>query len=350
MIRARIAILAATALVAALALAPPAIPGAQAQSSIGEMLRAQRPDANAEPIEVKIGCGVIDKANCAIVVPALAAAAQAASGSGRAVNLTRLTSTGSVQSAEAVCAGIVQAAVVQSDVADLLARPAEAKGVRDPLQGACAGKFRILGQPIYPYIGFLAVRASQPDQFDKLIDSLGPNQRLRVAVGGVGSGGETTMQRILAVRQDWKRHVELRNEPASTAIQALKDGNLDAVFVMDGIESPWPEAVLAQKDQRGRPVFAFADMRPGREVTGGRGPKDGAGRPLYTRFTLASGLFRDTRVVSTPAVLIVSEAFARTPEGERAIRVLGEAVERAVPGIRSATRTPTDWDPQSNAF
>lgn len=331
------------------AAAAPSAPG-PSRAQIGDLLRAQRPASEASPIEVKIGCGVAEKANCAIVVPALAAAAQQSGGSGRGVALSRLTSTGSVQSSEALCAGLIQAAVVQADVADLLSRPAEAKGVRDPLEGGCAGRFRVVGQPLYPYIGFLAVRAGQPDSMDKLISALGPSQRLRVAVGAPGSGGEVTMQRILALKPDWKSHVELRNEPASTAIQSLKDGNLDAVFVMDGIESPWPESVLAQKDSRGRPIFAFADMRPGRQVTGQGGPKDAARRPLYTRFTLASGLFRDTRVVSTPAVLIVSEAFARTPEGERAIRVLGEAVERAAPTIRSATKTPTDWDPQSNAF
>lgn len=183
-----------------------------------------------------------------------------------------------------------------------------------------------------------------------LVPALGPIQRLRVAAGAPGSGGEVTMHRILALKPDWNSHVELRNEPASTAIRSLKHGNPHAVFVLDGIESPWLESVLAQKDSRGRPISAFAEMRPGRQVTGQGGPKEAARRPLSARVTLASGLFRDTRVVSTPAVPIVSEAFARTPEGERAIRVLGEAVGRAVPTVRSATRTPTDWDPQSNAF
>jgi hypothetical protein len=235
-------------------------------------------------------------------------------------------------------------------VADLLLRPASAKGVTDPAGGQCAGKFIQVGQPLYPYVLGLITRANGPDSFDRLISHLADNARLRVAAGAPGSGGRVTLERILAARPEWSSKVQVLDESTSTALLGLRDGRIDAVFVMDGIESPFFAQLQNEKDERGRPRFTFADMRPGRTVTGSSGPKDANNRPLYTLFTLAPGWMHSTKVPSTPAVLIVNTEFSRTPEGQRAVQVLHAAVDSAVRDIRAQTKTPADWNPDSNEF
>jgi TRAP-type uncharacterized transport system substrate-binding protein len=169
----------------------------------------------AETIEVEVACGKLDKENCAIVVPEINAKTVPQN-----VRLKPLESKGSVESVNGLCDGDINIAVVQADV--LAARAAKPD---------CTGKLAVLGSPLYPYEGFMIVRAEgRESKFGDLVGALKPGSVLRVAAGGSGSGGEATLRNLLAAaperqaaedalpaiaakagaRPDWKQDFERR--------------------------------------------------------------------------------------------------------------------------------------------
>jgi len=155
--------------------------GPGAADSLSERRAAKEAAPSAE---IEVACGKLDKENCAIVVPEINAKTVPVG-----VRLKPLESKGSVESANGLCDGDVQIAIVQMDV--LVQRAAKPD---------CAGKVVVLGSPFYPYQGFMVVREeTREDKFGEMVGNLKQGAVLRVAAGGSGSGGEATLRAILRI-------------------------------------------------------------------------------------------------------------------------------------------------------
>src|SRR3984893_2065902 len=188
-----------------------------------------------ETIEVEVACGKLDKENCAVVVPEINSKTVS-----QGVRLKPVESKGSVESINGLCDGDIGVAVVQADV--LAARV----GKPD-----CTGKVVVLGAPLYPYEGFMLVRAdTREDKFGDLVNNLKLGTVLRVAAGGSGSGGELTLRNILADAPEWKQIIDIQPDASATALNKLRDRQIDAFFVMDGPQSPLLQEVRETVDPK----------------------------------------------------------------------------------------------------
>jgi TRAP-type uncharacterized transport system substrate-binding protein len=293
--------------------------GAQAES-LSERRAAKE---KAETTEVEVACGKLDKENCAIVVPEINAKSVT-----RGVRLKPLESKGSVESVEGLCEGDVMAAVVQADV--LAAR------VQKP---DCAGKVVALGGPLYPYQGFMVVRAeTRDDKFADMINHIKSGSVLRVAAGGPGSGGELTLRGILSATPEWKQLVDIQPDGSATALNKLRDRQLDAFFVMDGPRSPLLQEVRETIDPKTKErVFKFLDMRPAEKLLG----LQLNGRRLYATATIEPGWFNAIKSISTPALLVVRDDFyQKDPAVAAKIR---QSAEDALPVIAVRAGARPDW-------
>jgi TRAP-type uncharacterized transport system substrate-binding protein len=309
-------------LAAVASLLPLAIAAAAPASSESLSERRAAKD-KAEMVEVEVACGKLDKENCAVVVPEINTKTVSQN-----VRLKPLVSKGSVESVNGLCDGDVQMAVVQADV--LAIRSAKPD---------CAGKVVALGRPLYPYQGFMVVRADQHEsKFGDMIARLAPATVLKVAAGGSGSGGELTLRNILANAPDWKQLVDISPDGSETALNKLRDRQIDAFFVMDGPQSPLLQEVRDTVDPKTKQrVFKFADLRPSDKLFA----IPFNGRTLYAVATLESGWFSATKTISTPAVIAVREDFYRTyPEVTAKVR---QAAEDALPAIAAKAGAKPDW-------
>lgn len=303
------------ALVAAVLLADPCI-----AQSLSER-RASR-DA-AQSIEVEVACGKLDKENCAIVVPEINTKTLTGG-----VRLKPLESKGSVESVNGLCDGDVQVAVVQADV---LAQRAS--------KPDCAGKIVVLGSPLYPYQGFMVVREeTREDKFGDMVGHLERGAVLRVAAGGSGSGGEATLRTILGHAPEWKQIVDIGPDGSATALNKLRDRELDAFFVMDGPHSPLLQEVRETIDPKSKKrVFKFVDMRPSQKLL----DVQFNGRALYSTATLESGWFTAIKSISTPAVIAIRDDYYRAqPTLSAKIR---QAAEDALPSIAAKAGALPNW-------
>jgi TRAP-type uncharacterized transport system substrate-binding protein len=294
--------------------------GPAAAESLSERRAAKD---KAETIEIEIACGKLDKENCAIVAPEISSKTAAAG-----VRLKLLESRGSVESVNGLCDGDVQIAVAQADVV------AARAGKPD-----CAGKVALLGAPLYPYEGFMVVRSeTRESKFSDLIGNLKSGAVLRIAAGGSGSGGELTLRNVLASEPEWKLLVDIHPDGSATALNKLRDHQIDAFFVMDGPHSPLLQEVRETVDPKTKQrVFKFVDFRPGERISGMRFN----GRGLYATATLESGWFSAIRSISTPAVIAIREDFYRTrPAVAAKIR---QAAEDASPAIAARAGARPDW-------
>ena len=294
--------------------------GAAAAESLSERRAAKE---KTGVVEVEVACGKLDKENCAVVVPEINAKTV-----GQNVRLKPLASKGSVESVDGLCDGDVQVAVVQADV--LAVRSAKPD---------CAGKVVALGRPLYPYQGFMVVRADQREsRFGDMLSSLPPGTVLRVAAGGSGSGGDLTLRNILANAPEWKQLVDISPDGSETALNKLRDHQLDAFFVMDGPQSPLLQDVRDTTDPKTKQrVFKFVDLRPGDKLLA----LPFNGRSLYATATLESGWFSAIKSIATPAVIAVRDDFYRTyPEVTAKIRQGGED---ALPAIAAKAGAKPDW-------
>ncbi|RBP03090.1 NMT1 family protein [Roseiarcus fermentans] len=299
----------------ALAAATPASP-----ESLSERRAAKD---KTETVEVEVACGKLDKENCAVVIPEINAKTVAQN-----VRLKPLASKGSVESVDGLCDGDVQVAVVQADV--LAARSARPD---------CAGKVVALGRPLYPYEGFMVVRADQREsKFGDMVAGLASGTVLRVAAGGSGSGGDLTLRNILASAPDWKQLVDISPDGSETALNKLRDRQLDAFFVMDGPQSPLLQDVRDTVDPKTKQrVFKFVDLRPGDKLLA----IPFNGRSLYATVTLESGWFSAIKSISTPAVIAVRDDFyQKYPDVTAKIRQGGED---ALPAIAAKAGARPDW-------
>lgn len=300
--------------------------GAMAQGTLGDRLRQQQPSAFA-PVTVQVACGRLDKSNCGQVIPRLLEHL------GPNTILRPVESEGSIESTTGVCEGVVEAAIAQRD------------SVNQRVRRDCVGKVDLVGRPLYPYYGYLVVAASnRADSIEDLVRNVGQGQTVRIAAGSETSGGQTTMQAMLDANPAWKRAVTVSNYSQDTALQRITSGSIDAFFVMDSPHSELLENIRSSVDAREKRVFKFLDVRPG---SGFYGLKDWRNQFLYQEVVLEGGIFSSTKTVSTDAVLIMGNAFRENRQngGTRAAEALGNAVERAVPGILADTRAPRDWTP-----
>jgi hypothetical protein len=243
-------------------------------SSFGESdacrfsVRAPRRQGKGETIEVEVACGKLDKENCAVVVPEINSKTVS-----QGVRLKPLESKGSVESINGLCDGDIGVAFVQTDV--LAARV----GKPD-----CTGKVFVLGAPLYPYEGFMVVRGdTREDKFGDLVNNLKPGTVLRVAAGGSGSGGELTLRNILADAPEWKQIIDIQPDASATALNKLRDRQIDAFFVMDGPQSPLLQEVRETVDPKTKQrIFKFIDVRPSDKLLG----VQFNGRGLYATATI----------------------------------------------------------------
>jgi TRAP-type uncharacterized transport system substrate-binding protein len=274
-------------------------------------------------VEIEVACGKLDKENCAIVVPEIAAKTAAS-----AVRLKPLESKGSVESINGLCDGDVGMAVVQADV--LAARV----GKPD-----CVGKVVLLGSPLYPYQGFMIVRADmRPDAFAELVDGLKPGNVLRVAAGGPGSGGELTLRNILAESPEWKKRIDIAPDGAATALNKLMDRQLDAFFVMDGPQSPLLQEVRETLDGKTKQrAFKFVDIRPTNKLL----TLDLNAHRLYGLATIEARWFSAIRTISTPAVIAIRDDLYKAESN--AVSKIRQAAEDALPTIAAKTGARPDW-------
>ncbi len=304
----------AASLIALLAVAP----------AVGQSLSERRAaKEKVETVEVEVACGKLDKENCAVVVPEINVKTVSQN-----VRLKPLESKGSVESVDGLCGGDVQMAVVQADV--LAVRSAKPD---------CAGKVVALGRPLFPYEGFMVVRADQREsKFGDMIDRLASGTVLRVAAGGSGSGGDLTFRNILANAPEWKQLVDISSDGAATALNKLSDRQIDAFFVMDGPQSPLLQAVRDTVDPKTKQrLYKFVDLRPSDKLLA----LPFNGRSLYATATLESGWFSAIKSISTPAVLAVRDDFYRTyPEVTAKIR---QGAEDALPVIAAKAGARPDW-------
>jgi TRAP-type uncharacterized transport system substrate-binding protein len=278
---------------------------------------------NVETIEVEVACGKLDKENCAIVVPEINSKTVS-----QGVRLKPLESKGSVESLNGLCDGDISVAVVQADV--LAARVGKPN---------CTGKVVALGPPVYPYEGFMVVRAeTREDKFGDMIDNLKPGTVLRVAAGGSGSGGELTLRNILANAPEWKQAIDIQADGSATALNKLRDRQLDAFFVMDGPHSPLLQEVREAIDPKTKQrVFKFVDARPSAKLLG----VQFNGRGLYATATIEPGWFSAIKSISTPAVIAIRDDFYKSQPAVAA--KIRQAAEDALPAIAVRAGARPDW-------
>lgn len=278
---------------------------------------------NAQAVELEVACGKLEKENCAIVVPEINAKTVPAG-----VRLKPLESKGSVESVNGLCDGDVQIAVVQADVL-----------VQRVTKPDCTGKVAVLGSPLYPYEGFMVVRAeTREDKFGDLVADLKAGSVLHVAAGGSGSGGEATLRTILAHAPEWKQLVDIQPDGSATALSKLRDRQLDAFFVMDGPQSPLLQEVRETVDPKTKQrVFKFLDMRPTPRLL----ELSFNGRGLYSTATLESGWFSAIKSISTPAVIAIREDYYKANAGLAG--KIRQAAEDALPSIAVRAGAKPNW-------
>ncbi|WP_036282555.1 TAXI family TRAP transporter solute-binding subunit [Methylocystis sp. ATCC 49242] len=293
-----------------------ATPGAFAQS-LSERLPSR---GKVETIEV--ACGARDKENCEIVVPELGSRTAL-----RGVQLKPLESGGSAESLNGLCAGVVTMAVVQEDA--LVARMGKAD---------CAGQIRMIGAPLYPYEGFLVVRAdTRGASFADMVKNLKDGNILRIAAGGPNSGGELTLRNILAAAPKWKPLVDIEPDGPSTALERLRNRGIDAFFVMDGPQSPLLNQVRETTDPKTKQrVYKFIDFRPDDKML-----VDLRRLGLYGVATIEKRWFSALKTITSPAVIAIREdTYRNHPEIAAAIQ---QAAEDALPAIAVRTGASPNW-------
>lgn len=276
-----------------------------------------------ETIEIEVACGKLDKENCAIVVPEINSKTVS-----QGVRLKPLESKGSVESLNGLCDGDVTVAIVQADVlATRVAKP------------DCTGKVVLLGAPLYPYEGFMVVRAeTRESKFADIVANLKSGSVLRVAAGGSGSGGELTLRNILASEPEWKQIIDIQPDGSATALNKLRDRQIDAFFVMDGPQSPLLQEVRETVDPKAKQrVFKFVDFRPSDSLAG----VQFNGRGLYATATLESGWFSAIKSISTPAVIAIRDDFYKSKPAIAA--KIRQSAEDALPAIAVRAGARPDW-------
>jgi TRAP-type uncharacterized transport system substrate-binding protein len=293
-------------------------------SGIADSLSSRRAaHTHTSEIALEVAGGRIDKENLALVLPEVN---QRTVQSG--IRLTPLESKGSVESTQGLCGGDVKIAIVQFDVLINIGNTPD-----------CAGKLALLGAPLYPYLGFMITSYKvHASSFEKMINSLQTGQVLRVAAGGSGSGGEATFRRVLSVHPSWTARVSIQPDAADTALDKVKDGELDIFFVMDSPKSPLIKEVQTSIDSKfGKPHFKFIDFRPSSELLG----DIAFGRKVYATEVVAPGFWSSTKTISTPAIFAVRNDWYQ--DHAPIVGTIHKAIEDSLASIAAKTGSNPDW-------
>ena len=295
-------------------------PVSQAQPILGG------PPSDYAPIVLRVACGGVFSSACAKVVPRLAAQTVHAG-----VVLKPAAGGIPFDSASAVCDGQAAAAIVQRDVIALIAH-----------QPTCLNRFDFVGQPLYPFYAFLIARA---DAAFRSLDELAASKRRRLIMAGAeGTGGQITLGFLLRSNPVWQRAITVMMGDPDVGLQKVADGTIDGFFAMEPLDSETIDRVRRRLDARGKPLFAFTDIRPGPELFR---ISDGGGHCLFRLTALDFGVGQPVTTVSLDAVMLLGRGFrdAHARGGPRAADVLAAAIDTVHGGILSDTRSPLDWRP-----
>lgn len=295
--------------------------------SLQERLNAMK---KTENVELGVACGVPDKANCNVIVPEISQKLPST------VRLRPEETTGSNMSGQAVCANLVPAAVGQADTFKSLLRTPE-----------CAGTFEPVGKPMYPYYGFMIVRADRDyDTFSKMIDQRN-GKALKIAAGSEGSGGHDTLQAIKDYAPKFANAISRENGGGQTALDRVTDGALDAFFVMDAPDSKFIDDIKSKVDEKGKNLFKIIAM----DLPSGFYNNDKNTFGEYQLYTEESfkipGWWFSTDTISVGAVTIVNKEFREASDTNgKATSALRQATIDSTATIRDLTKTPEDWAPR----
>jgi hypothetical protein len=90
--------------------------------------------------------------------------------------------------------------------------------------------------------------------------------------------------------------IDIQPDGSATALNKLRDRQIEAFFVMDGPQSPLLQEVRETIDPKTKErVFKFVDVRPSDKLLGLRFN----GRSLYATATLEAGWFSAIKSIST---------------------------------------------------
>jgi TRAP-type uncharacterized transport system substrate-binding protein len=171
-----------------------------------------------------------------------------------------------------------------------------------------------------------------------LVGHLKTGAVLRVAAGGAGSGGEATLRTILANTPEWKQLIDIQPDGSATALNKLRDREVDAFFVMDGPQSPLLQEVRETIDPKTKKrVFKFVDLRPSDRLLA----LQFNARPIYSTATLESGWFSAIKSISTPAVIAIRDDYYRAQPGLAG--KIRQAAEDALPVIAAKAGARPNW-------
>jgi TRAP-type uncharacterized transport system substrate-binding protein len=290
-------------------------------------------NSTVQTVTITVACGDLKKANCAEILPHIAQYTSASN-----VQIQPVASRGSVQSAEGLCKGLINAAVGQHDAF------AEVEQ-----QTLCANTFTSVGHPLYPYFGYLIVAASnKANSLNDMVDNLPTGKDVQIADGKVGSGGQITFDNIRQYGTDdngnsYQTTVSALPEDWTIAQEQISSGQLDGYFIMDAPGSPLIAQIKSIIDPNTKkPAFKFLDVRPGDKFYD---LQDWKGVPLYQEVTINGGgwFSNATKTVSTWAELYANTTWTNSDTNEQAFSVLQQSADQADAAIRASTLTPKDW-------
>ncbi len=284
-------------------------------------------------VSLNVACGSMIGAPCTKVLPKIAARTGPTG-----LELKPLESMGALDAAAAVCDGRAALAIVQRDAIPLVAQ-----------QKACQGRYDSVSRALYPYYAFLVVKAGSPyRQFDD-VASLTPDGRQRtIAAGPDGSGGQITLGYLLRDNPAHQLAVAVSRDDFESALARIASGTTDGFFSVETLESARIDRVRLAKDAGGKPLFAFIDIRAGKDFFA---LGDGAGHCLYRLTALDFGGTAPVTTVSVEAVFLpgrgVGDSHARG--GPRASDALSSAIEQTQAQIVTEMKAPRDWRPSSTS-
>lgn len=294
----------------------------------GDLSKALEDAASNEPVKIDVACGNLDKGNCKLL-PRIAVEA-----ANRSVTVEPFKSLGSVESTRGVCQGVVQMAVVQRDAVDSL--------LKDPA-GGCVGKLVVVGSPVYPYYGYLVVRADAAfDSIYELVDEVPSGGFASIAAGRVGSGGQVSFKNLLDSDPKLKAAVKIESADQSTALDMLQNQQIAGYFVMDGPKTDLVDELRKAVDaETKKPQFKFIDVNPWRNFF--RDVKGWTGQPMFYEATIQiPGWFTsNVTTIATDAIAIANKPWAE--EHAPALQAFRESLEIAAPAIRADLAVPADW-------
>jgi hypothetical protein len=282
------------------------------------------------PVTLHVACGELFDPACGKVLPRIAA--QIARGG---LVLKPVESGRARDTVASVCQDQAAAAIVQRDAIVELAH--------DP---ACKGRYDVIRRSLYPYYGFLVVRADTP--FRSLDDLASDGRTARIAAGPEGSGGQITLGFLLRSNAVWQRAIAVTDDSAVASLGRIADGSIDGVFFTETLDSELITRIRLRADARGKPLYRFIDVRPEAEFSR---IGDGEGHCLYRITGLDFGGPAPVTTVSVDAVMMLGRAFrdAHARGGPRAADALASAIDANQAAVLAETKSPGDWRPAATS-